>query len=484
MNIERIAQQVAPLTYEIPTTYKQGMLVPARIIGNAAILSSMDEGVVEQITNVACLPGIQTHALCMPDGHWGYGFPIGGVAAFDTKKGIISPGGIGFDINCGMRLITTHLTRADVQPKLKELIDHLFKTVPAGTGRKGFFTPTKDQLDEILCNGAKFCIDKGFGWPEDLLCTEDYGCLKDADASKVSQRAKDRGQHQLGTLGSGNHYLEIQTVAGPIADTKRAHQFGITRPDQILVMFHCGSRGLGHQVGSDYLKRFSQTMTTHGITVKDAQLACAPFASSDGQDYFKAMAAAANFAFANRQLILHRIREAFAHVFGRSAQDLGMHMVYDVAHNIAKREQYIIEGKKKEVIVHRKGATRSCGPGNPVLPKRYQQTGQPVIIGGSMETGSWLLAGTKKAEELSFASTSHGAGRALSRAAAKKRITSNQLQGHLRAQGIYVRSTSLKGLSEEAGIAYKNVADVIDSVHEAGLSEKVTALKPLGNVKG
>jgi len=478
-------KKVKEAVWEIPTSYKKGMNVPARIYGTEKIVKSMDEGVLEQVTNVACLPGIQKYAYCMPDGHWGYGFPIGGVAAFDLDEGIISPGGIGFDINCGVRSIVTNLTIKDVKPKLKELINILFELVPAGVGAKGFLRLSESELKDIMINGAQWCIEKGYGWDKDIERTEEEGMIKGAGPEAVSQKAISRGIKQVGTLGSGNHYLEIQTVSSAdIFDKEIAKHFGITEDGQICVMVHCGSRGFGHQIGTDYLRSFDDVIRREKIELKDRQLACAPFRSKEGQDYYKAMACAANLAFANRQMILHRIREGFSKVFKQDAENLGLNLVYDVAHNIAKIEEHVIDGKKKKVLVHRKGATRSFGPGNSALSSRFQETGQPVILGGSMETSSYLLVGTKKAEVETFGSTAHGSGRTMSRSEAKRRVRGDQLQRDMEQRGIYVRAVSMSGLAEEAGLAYKNVSDVIEAIEKAGISKKVVALKPIGNIKG
>lgn len=476
-------KRISEVVWEIPETYKKGMLVPARIYATKQLLDSMDEGVFEQVTNVACLPGIQKYALCMPDGHWGYGFPIGGVAAFDFEDGVISPGGIGFDINCGMRLVRTNLTIEEVKPKLKELVDLLFQTVPTGVGATGFVKLSNSQFDEVMVKGARWCIEHGYGWEEDLERIEEHGAIKGADPSKVSKKARERGIDQLGTLGSGNHYLEIQVV-DRIFDYNIANAFGIEQENQIVVMIHCGSRGFGHQIATDYLKIFLDAMKKYGIPLLDKELACAPINSPEGKDYYSAMLCAANMAFANRQVILHRVREAFEKVFKKSAQDLEMHLVYDVAHNIAKAEEYEINGKIKKLLVHRKGSTRSFGPGHPELAEIYRDTGQPVIIGGSMETGSYLLVGTKKAMEETFGSTCHGSGRTMSRHKAKKEINYNQLIKQMEEHGIYVRAASKSGLVEEAGAAYKNISDVVEAVDRAGISRKVAALKPIGNIKG
>ena len=476
-------KKISDYIWEVPKTHKQGMLVPARIYASQKIVNAMDDGVFNQVTNVATLPGIINHALCMPDGHWGYGFQIGGVAAFDTEKGIISPGGIGFDINCGMRLVLTNLTVKDVRPKIKEIIDRLFERVPAGVGSSGFLKPTKAQFKEVIEHGAKWCIEQGYGWEEDMKMTEEDGVMKGADSSKVSSKAIERGLKQIGTLGSGNHYLEIQT-ADKIFDPEFAKTCGINEEGQIVIMFHCGSRGFGHQIGTDYLRTFLDVMPKYGIKVLDQELASAPFRSKEGQDYFAAMKCGINMSFANRQVILHRIREVFEKVMGQSAESLGMHQVYDVAHNTAKLEKHNINGIEKEVLVHRKGATRAFGPNRKEVPEKYRSIGQPIIIGGSMETGSYLMVGTEKAMQETFGSTCHGSGRTMSRAKAKHLYRGDRLLKDMEKRGIYVRSTSMSGVAEEAGGAYKDIHDVIDSVHNAGISKKVVALKPIGNVKG
>lgn len=485
MNSDMKINKISDWVWEIPKTEKEGMLVPARIFASDTLLESMDKGVFEQITNVACLPGIQKYALCMPDGHWGYGFPIGGVAAFDTEEGIISPGGIGFDINCGMRLITTDLKVDEVRPRLQSLINELYRAVPAGVGAKGDIKVSVSQLKDIMKRGAEWCIENGYGWPQDRERIEEGGHIPGADSSKVSEKAISRGINQLGTLGSGNHYLEIQLVTiENIFDEKIAKVMGIREKDQIVIMVHCGSRGFGHQVATDYLRVFDKAMKKYGITVRDRELACAPFKSPEGSDYYKAMLCAANSAFANRQIITHRIRESFSKVFDADARKLGIEIVYDVAHNIARVERYKIDGREKEVLVHRKGSTRSFGPGRRELPEKYRDVGQPVIVGGSMQTGSYLLVGTQKAMEETFGSTMHGAGRTMSRSAAKKQVRGDQLMKTMAKDGILVKAVSMSGLAEEAGIAYKDISEVVETMDVLGISKKVVKLKPIGNIKG
>jgi len=479
--IRRIAESV----WELPPTLRPGMRVPVRVFATEALLQAMDDQVFHQAANVATLPGIVGYSFVMPDAHWGYGFPIGGVAAMDPKTGVISPGGIGFDINCGMRLVLTNLTLEEVQPKLHDLVDVLYQRVPAGVGCRGFVKLSESEFAEVIEQGARWCVRNGYGTKEDLERTEERGCLTGADASTVSPRAIERGYRQIGTLGSGNHYLEIQ-VARPehVVDATLAAALGITLPNQVAVMFHCGSRGFGHQVATDYLQIFLRAMTSkYGLEIIDRELACAPFASPEGQRYFAAMQCAANMSFANRQVILHRIREVFSAVFGRDPADLGLRMVYDVAHNTAKLETHVVDGEKRELLVHRKGATRAFGPGMPGLPPEYQKTGQPVIIGGSMETGSYLLTGVASGAATLF-STAHGSGRTMSRTKAKKSFRGRDLQQSMEQRGIYVRTVSYAGLAEEAGAAYKDIDAVVEATECAGLSHRVVRFTPIGNVKG
>ncbi len=471
--------------WEIPVEAKSGMRVPTRLYSSDRLIDGLDQGVFEQITNVASLPGIVGQALCMPDGHWGYGFPIGGVAAFSTSEGVISPGGIGFDINCGMRLLRTNLTQDEVQPKLPQLLDKLFKYVPAGVGSRGTVPLKKSEFEKLMASGAEWCRANGFASDSDLDSIEQRGCLSPADPADVSAKAVERGIDQLGTLGSGNHYLELEVVRPEnIFDQTLAQRFGLDRPNQIVVMVHCGSRGFGHQVATDYLQVFTKAVQKYGIKINDRELACAPFSSPEGQAYFRAMTCAANNAFANRQVIAHNIRRAFMEVFGKSEGELGLQTVYDVAHNIAKIERYSIDGREQEVIVHRKGATRALGPQAPDLPAKYRDIGQPVLVGGSMQTGSYLLVGTDLARQETFGSTLHGSGRTMSRMQAKKMVRGDQLRRQMEEQGILVRAASMSGLAEEVGIAYKQIDDVIDAVDDIGISRKVAKLLPIGNIKG
>ncbi len=485
MAIAAKLKQVSETVWELPISYKPGMRVPARIYATERLIREMDEAVYEQVTNVATLPGIVKYAMCMPDGHSGYGFPIGGVAAMDVEEGVISPGGIGFDINCGMRLVLTNLTWDDVKPHLKRVVDRLYERVPAGVGSTGFVKLNRQEFRKVVEQGARWCIQNGYGWPEDLEVTEENGCIEGADASAISEQAIDRGLHQIGTLGSGNHYLEVQ-VARPenIYDAEVARAFGLTIPNQVVVMFHCGSRGFGHQVATDYLQVFLKVMESrYGIKILDRELACAPFKSPEGQRYFAAMKCGLNMSFANRQVILHRIREVFSEVLGRSPEDMDMRMVYDVAHNTAKLERHVVDGQPRRLLVHRKGSTRAFGPGMEGLPERYRDIGQPVIIGGSMETGSYLLVGVPGGEQ-TFFSTAHGSGRTMSRTRARKLWRGEKLQQELEARGVYVRSVSWSGLAEEAGGAYKDIDDVVEATERAGISRRVARFTPVGNVKG
>ena len=481
MKVTRIAECV----WEIPPSEKPGMRVPARLYASDALLAQMDQGVFQQVTNVACLPGIVRAALCMPDGHWGYGFPIGGVAAFRADTGVISPGGIGFDINCGMRLLRSNLTETEVRPRLRQLVDALFAAVPSGVGARGFVHLSAAEFRRVMVEGAGWCLTRGYGWPEDLDRIEGGGRLPGAKPDAVSDRAVSRGMDQLGTLGSGNHYLEVQVVApGGLHDPPAGKVLGVEGPGQVLLMLHCGSRGFGHQIGTDYLRLFDQVMRRYGISVHDRELACAPFGSPEGQAYFGAMTAAANAAFANRQVITHRVREAFGAVFGRDPRELGLTVVYDVCHNTAKVERHLVDGQLLELVVHRKGATRAFGPGAADVPEAYREIGQPVIIGGSMETGSALLVGTAAAMAETFGSTAHGAGRTMSRGEAKRRTRGETLLRDMEARGILVRAASRSGIAEEAGFAYKDLASVVEVLDRLGISRRVASLVPIGGVKG
>ncbi len=470
-------RRINDYTWEIK---KQGsMHVPAIIYASARLLETVKKDkTLEQAMNVACLPGIQRFSYVMPDGHQGYGFPIGGVAAFDLEEGIISPGGVGYDINCGVRLLRTDYREKDIADKRRSLLAEIFKEVPAGVGKGGVTKLSRNVLLEILTKGAEWAVENGYGTKEDLLLTEENGRMKEADPSYLSSRALERGIPQLGTLGSGNHFLELQKVV-TIYEAEVARVFGIEEEGQILVMIHCGSRGLGHQVATDFIELMENKLGTKGLP--DRELINAPIKSPLGEQYYKSMCAAVNYAFANRQMIAHWVREVFARVLGSSA---GMRQIYDVCHNVAKIEKHKINGQEKLVCVHRKGATRSFGPGRPEIPAVYRPYGQPVIIPGSMGTASYILVGTKEAEELSFSSTAHGAGRVMSRHEALRRFRGEQIRDQLQARGIELQSTSLKGVAEEAAAAYKDVDEVVRTSHEVGLGRLVAKVVPLGVMKG
>jgi len=477
--------KIADGIWEIDPSAKEGMRVPARILSSDSLIGGIDESVIDQITNVACLPGIQRYALCMPDAHRGYGFPIGGVAAFDANDGVISPGGIGFDINCGMRLIHTDLTVDDVKPRLNRLLDELFGAVPSGVGTKGFVKLSQGEFKKLIRDGSKWCLDNGFADDSDIEHTESGGCVDGADCEAVSGKAMSRGIDQVGTLGSGNHYLEIEYLRdGFLYDADAARVMGIERTGQVVIAVHCGSRGFGHQIATDYLRLFIQNASRNGVRIRDRELAAAPINSPDGEAYYGAMACAANSAFANRQVITARIVAAFETVFGKKRHELGLATIYDVAHNIARFEKYSIDGKDKLLLVHRKGATRSFGPDNQALPIDYRHMGQPVIVGGSIESGSALFVGTETSEHDYFGSTLHGSGRVMSRTRAKKQVRGDHLRDEMARQGIRVLTGHLKGLSEEAGFAYKNIDEVSMAVNDLGISRLVARFHPLGNIKG
>jgi len=472
--------KIGDLEWEVPVGYVPDMRVPGRFFLSRALAETLEEGAVRQLANVATLPGIVKHSLAMPDIHWGYGFPIGGVAAFDMAEGIISPGGVGFDINCGVRLITTPLTEADIAGKMRELIEALFSVVPTGVGTKSSMQVSNKELAEVMVSGARWAVERGLGIPDDIIRCEDEGAMPGADTGAVSAKARQRGMPQIGTLGGGNHFLEIQ-VAEEIIDPEAARVFGITE-GQICFMIHCGSRGLGHQVATDHLRVLEKSLGKYRIRIPDRQLACAPINSPEGRAYFGGMACAANYAWANRQVIMHEARKVFAKIFGIDYDD--MRLIYDVAHNIAKFEHHDVGGASKEVCVHRKGATRAFGPGAPGIPSEYATVGQPVLIPGSMGTSSYLLHGTTMAMQKTWGSTCHGAGRVLSRSKAKKEFRGRELREQLAQEGILVRAHRDSVLAEEAPEVYKPSHEVVRVVHEAGLSGIVARLEPLGVIKG
>ncbi len=467
--------------WELPKTGR--MNVPGMIYATAAMVRGSDQKEpLKQVANVATLPGILKASLAMPDMHWGYGFPIGGVAAFDWHSGVVSPGGVGYDINCGVRLASTQLTEEEVRPQLETLVNTLFRNIPTGVGARGPLKLSTQEEMQVLREGSRWCLRHGYADDEDVEHTEDGGCLPDADPKLLSDRAMERGKKQLGTLGSGNHFLEVAAV-DTVFDPKVAAVFGL-REGQVTVMLHCGSRGLGYQVCDDFLAMMNKQVRHLGIDLPDRQLVCAPLESETGQDYLRAMACAANYAWANRQVLLHRAREVFQRVFGIGPRDLGMRLIYDVCHNIAKKEEHLVEGKRRMVCVHRKGATRSFAPGHPAICKTYRSAGQPVIIPGDMGRASYVLVGTEKAMEETFGSTCHGAGRRLSRKAAKRASKGRAIHRELEDKGILVRWTGRGTLAEEMPEAYKDVSEVVNVVHGAGISRKVARLRPMCVIKG
>ncbi len=462
-------QRLNDYEWLVPKTARPGMLADAKIFANQAIMDAMEDEAIQQLTNVAMLPGVVGPVLAMPDAHIGYGLPMGAVGAFDDQEGVISSGCTGFDINCGINMIRTNLKANEVQEKMRELVAELFRAIPCGVGSKGKLRVDKNKFDEVLTGGAEWCVNNGYGVKDDLINTEENGKMEGADPSKVSDRAKERGRPQLGTLGAGNHFLEVQKVTETF-DDKYAKRYKLEK-DQVVIMLHCGSRGLGHEVASDYLAIHEKAAKNYGIKLPDPQLVCAPVNSNEGQDYYKAMKCAVNYAFANRLVMTHWVRETFQKVFGKSWEEMDMHTIYAIAHNICKLEEHVVDGKKRKLYVHRKGATRS-----------FPDT--PALIAGSMGTASYILHGTETAMQKSFGSTCHGAGRAMSRNAAISQFRGDQIRQDLANQGIIARSTSAEVLAEEAPKAYKDIENVIDSVHKAGISTKVARMVPLGVVKG
>jgi len=477
-------EKVNDYMWRIPQ-YKPEMRVPGMVFANQALLEKMQtDRTLWQCSNVAQLPGIYKYAITLPDGHEGYGFPIGGVAATDYENGVISPGGVGYDINCGVRLLATTLSEKDVRPKLAPLADTIFRNVPSGLGsRRKDFTISNSDLEKLVTEGVQWLIDRGLGWPEDAEHCEESGRMAHANPDKVSNTAKNRGLTQIGTLGSGNHFLEIQKV-DKIINEKTAKAFGITHEGQVMVMIHCGSRGYGHQVCSDYLRVMEHAVQKYKISLPDRELACAPGNSNEAKDYIEAMACAVNYAFANRQAIMHWVRQSFQQVYHEDPEKFGLKLVYDVAHNIAKMETHNIDGAQKKVWVHRKGATRAFPAGHPDVPDDYRSEGQPVLIPGSMGTSSWVLVGSQKAMDLTFGSTAHGAGRMMSRSAAKRQYWGTDIKAGLEKRGIVVRAASASVLAEEADPAYKNVDMVADVSDKVGIATKVARLVPLAVVKG
>jgi len=476
-------KQLSEFKWLIPKGVRPAMRVNAIFYASKSLLDSAEDTAIEQLTNVACLPGVLEPVLGMPDMHWGYGLPMGAVGAFDENEGIISSGCTGYDINCGVHMLRTNLTADEVKPRIKKLIDTLFNNIPCGVGAKSKLRLSHAEMDKVFVQGARWAVEHGYGIEEDLERIEENGCIPGANPSKISSQAMSRGVPQLGTLGAGNHFLEVQAV-DQIYEPSIAKVFGITNKGQVTIMVHCGSRGLGHQVASDYLKIHESAARKYGIKLPDPQLVCAPAKSKEGQDYLGAMRAAANYAFCNRQIIAHWVRESFAQVFGKKWEDMGMYTIYDVAHNICKLEEHIVNGKKRRVYVHRKGATRAFPPGHKDVPTVYRSVGQPVLIAGSMGTASYILVGTDKAMAETFGSSCHGAGRSMSRHAAIKRFRGENIKRELENTGKALRATHPKILAEEAPTAYKDVDAVVESVHGAGISKKVARVVPLGIAKG
>ena len=481
---KEIVNKIDDYRWEIPKSYKQGMIVPGLIFTSESMLTHIwEEQVFQQVANVAFLPGIVGRSLAMPDIHWGYGFPIGGVAATRIQDGVVSPGGVGFDINCGVRLLRTNLIEEEVRPELEKLVAALFVNIPSGLGSTGKIRVSESELDKVLEKGSQWAVEKGYGEAEDIVVSEESGCMKGANPDKVSSKAKKRGIPQLGTLGSGNHFIEVEVVE-EIYDRDAAMAMGINDIGQVLVLIHTGSRGFGHEVCGDYIRVLSEAVKKYGINLPDRQLACAPVKSPEGQDYLAAMACAANYAWANRQCIAHWVRESFIKVLGKSRRELGLEQIYDVAHNIAKIEEHTVNGKKQTLCVHRKGATRAFPAGHPDIPEIYKNIGQPVFIPGDMGRYSYIAVGTETAMQESFGSTCHGAGRIQSRSAAKRSLRGADVAQALAARGITVRAGSMGSLAEEASEAYKDVSEVVEVTHKAGISLKVAKAVPIGVTKG
>jgi len=476
-------KQISPYLYEIPKAHRPDMRVPARFYADAELLrAALGDKSLDQLVNSATLPGIVGYALAMPDIHQGYGFPIGGVVATQTPDGVISPGGVGYDINCGVRLLGTRLSRDEIAPYLDELATQLQRNCPHGVGRGGEFKLNNAEMNEVVRQGARWALKRGYATEMDLERTEENGRIDGADPDKISPRAYERARDQLGTLGAGNHFIEVDVV-DEVFDETAAAAMGLF-PGQIVAQIHCGSRGFGHQVCTDYVARFQKVVHKYNIQLPDRELVCAPLSSPEGQDYLAAMKGAANFAFCNRQLLTHLIRRSFDDTLRGKVSNASVYQIYDIAHNMAKIEEHEVDGRRMTVCVHRKGATRAFGPGSPVLPAVYRAIGQPVLVPGSMGTASWVLVGTEGSMAQSFGSTCHGAGRTMSRAQAKREVQGGELRRELEERGIRVRAGSLAGLAEEAPGAYKDVDQVIEVVHGAGIARKVARLVPVAVVKG
>jgi tRNA-splicing ligase RtcB len=480
---KRDFRRINDYLWEIPQDFREDMRVPARLYASEALLEeTMRDQSLDQLVNTATLPGIVKHALAMPDIHQGYGFPIGGVVATELPHGVISPGGVGYDINCGVRLLGTNAIFEEIEPHLDDLATALYYNCPSGVGKKGHLRLSQQELEELVVEGSRWALKKGYARREDVERTEEGGRLAGADPGQVSPRAKQRGMPQVGTLGAGNHFIEVDII-DEVYDQEAADAMGL-RQGGIAVQVHCGSRGFGHQVCDDYVKRLQPAVQKYGLRLPDRQLVCAPFDSPEGQAYFGAMACAANYAFVNRQVLAHYVRLSFEQILAGQVDDWDVFQVYDIAHNIAKIETHEIDGQQKRVCVHRKGATRAFGPGFEGLPPEYREIGQPVLVPGSMGTMSFVLAGTQHSMTQTFGSCCHGAGRTMSRSKAKKTVHGGQLKEQLQRDGIIVRAGSLKGLAEEAPVAYKDVDNVVQVVHGAGIARKVVRLRPLAVVKG
>ena len=478
-----IPKKIGENQYQIDADPSLGMNVPVKIYADEPLLQKMlSDRTIMQARNVASIPGIVSHSVVLPDGHEGYGFPVGGVAAMDAEEGMISPGGVGYDINCGVRLLRSNLTEQTVRSKLKDLVNDLFSSIPSGVGSKGAVRLTNSELDEVLVNGVNWAIDHGYGSTNDSDVCEENGRILNADPNKVSDKAKKRGAPQLGSLGSGNHFLEIQKVA-EIHDEEAASRMGI-KEGTITVLIHCGSRGFGHQVCSDYLRVAEQAMEKYNINLPDRELACVPNNSEEGESYRKAMFAALNFAWSNRQMITHWTRKSFERVFNQTESDLDMKLVYDVAHNIAKVEKHKVDGQDRKLVVHRKGATRAFPSNRDEIPSRYRDLGQPVLVPGSMGTSSWILLGKPNSMDLSFGSTAHGAGRTMSRSKARRNFTEDNVKKSLNDKGIFIKALTRDGVVEETPEAYKDVDSVINVSHNLGIATKVAKLIPIGVIKG
>ncbi len=476
-------KRIDDVLWEVPQGFRGDMRVPARLYADETLLEdALHDKSVDQLINTATLPGVTRYAIAMPDIHQGYGMPVGGVIATRIPDGVISPGAVGYDINCGVRLLASHVSEDEIRPHLKELANALYRNCPSGVGSEGSVPLKGEQLDQVLETGAQWALRKGYAFPEDLEHTEEFGKLSSADASLVSKRAKERGREQLGTLGAGNHFIEVDRVAD-VFDEEGGDRLGLF-PGQVVTQIHCGSRGLGHQVCTDYVNRFQEVVREYHIELPDRELVCAPFDSPAGQDYHRAMACAANFAFANRQVLAYHIRRSFEETLAGAGLDFDLHQVYDIAHNMAKVENHDVDGALLKLCVHRKGATRAFGPDAPGLPADLRDLGQPVLIPGSMGTASYVLIGTAESMAQTFGSSCHGAGRVMSRTQAKKQVRGDKLRDELSAHGIVVQAGSMSGLAEEAPQAYKDISRVIDVVCRAGIARKVARLEPMAVIKG